>query len=121
MRQAGPGNVRELRNTLKQASLMADDLQLLPVHIAAALPQALLIRPDLPAATAGAVRAERATIGPPAQPLPTQVAELERRAIAAALTASGGNRVAATRALGISRAAFYDRWERWPELALLGR
>ena len=53
----------------------------------------------------------------PLRPLPEQVAELEQRAIAAALGATGGNRVAAARLLGISRAAFYDKLARWPALA----
>jgi DNA-binding NtrC family response regulator len=48
--------------------------------------------------------------------LAEQVADIERAAIAAALRASGGNRVRAAQALGMSRAALYDRLERWPEL-----
>jgi DNA-binding NtrC family response regulator len=48
--------------------------------------------------------------------LSEQVAEVERAAIAAALKASGGNRMQAARTLGMSRAALYDRLERWPEL-----
>ena len=51
------------------------------------------------------------------RPLPEQVAELERRAMAAALQATGGNRMAAARLLKISRAAFYDKLARYPELA----
>ena len=50
------------------------------------------------------------------RPLPAQVAELERRAMAAALQATGGNRMAAARLLKISRAAFYDKLARYPEL-----
>ena len=44
-------------------------------------------------------------------PLAEQVARLERRAIAAALAATGGNKVAAARMLGISRAKLYERLE----------
>jgi len=51
------------------------------------------------------------------RPLPEQVAELERRAMAAALQATRGNRMAAARLLRISRAAFYDKLARYPELA----
>ena len=51
------------------------------------------------------------------RPLPEQVAELERRAMAAALHATGGSRMAAARLLKISRAAFYDKLARYPELA----
>ena len=50
------------------------------------------------------------------RPLPEQVAELERRAMAAALQATGGNRMAAARLLRISRAAFYDKLARYSEL-----
>ena len=50
------------------------------------------------------------------RPLPEQVAELERRAMAAALQATRGNRMAAARLLRISRAAFYDKLARYPEL-----
>ncbi len=53
------------------------------------------------------------------RPLPEQVAELERRAIAAALQSTGGNRMAAARLLKMSRAAFYDRLVRYPELGAI--
>jgi DNA-binding NtrC family response regulator len=43
--------------------------------------------------------------------LAEQVAELERRAIDAALTATGGNKLAAAKLLGISRAKLYERLE----------
>jgi DNA-binding NtrC family response regulator len=42
-------------------------------------------------------------------PLADQVAELERKAIALAMTATRGNKVAAAHMLGISRAMLYDR------------
>jgi DNA-binding NtrC family response regulator len=45
------------------------------------------------------------------RPLAEQVAELEQRAIAAALLASGGNKLAAARQLKISRATLYERLE----------
>ena len=43
------------------------------------------------------------------RPLGQQVVELERRAIAAALQATDGNKLAAARLLGISRATLYGR------------
>jgi DNA-binding NtrC family response regulator len=43
------------------------------------------------------------------RPLAEQVAELERRVIAQALARTGGNRSAAAKLLGISRASLYDR------------
>jgi len=45
------------------------------------------------------------------RPLAEQVAELEQRAIAAALKTHKGNKVAAARLLGISRATLYARIE----------
>jgi len=43
------------------------------------------------------------------RPLAQQVAELERKAIAAALASTGGNKLATSRLLGISRATLYER------------
>ena len=45
------------------------------------------------------------------RPLGQQVAELERRAIAAAMAATQGNKLATSRMLGISRATLYERLE----------
>jgi transcriptional regulator with PAS, ATPase and Fis domain len=140
-RQPWPGNIRELRNVLEQATLMTDDAQLGPRHFAAALrlapgfapaasaapvsaswaPSAASLAPAAQPPAAGmppgeAVVAATATAEPPPRPLPEQVAEVERAAIAAALRATAGNRMAAARLLKISRAAFYDKLARWPEL-----
>jgi len=43
------------------------------------------------------------------KPLPQAVAELEMRAIREALAATGGNKLAAAKLLGISRATLYDK------------
>ncbi|WP_367350810.1 helix-turn-helix domain-containing protein, partial [Ottowia sp.] len=43
------------------------------------------------------------------RPLQEQIAELEQRAIAAALQATRGNKLAASRLLGVSRATLYNR------------
>jgi DNA-binding NtrC family response regulator len=45
------------------------------------------------------------------RPLAEQVAEVERAAIQAAMEATGGNKLAAARLLGISRAKLYERLE----------
>ena len=94
-RQPWPGNIRELRNVLEQASLLTDDLVLGAAHFAGALAGCASVPPSnsaAPTATppAGEV-AERRT-------LPERKAELEREAIAGALAATGGNRVAAAQA-----------------------
>ncbi|MDE2456722.1 MAG: sigma 54-interacting transcriptional regulator [Burkholderiales bacterium] len=145
-----PGNIRELRNALEQASLMTDDAVLEPGHFAGALGVAEAAPAGAGAMQApaqgpvqGAARgaapgaappaAQRAAADPapmlapmpalperaPLRPLPEQVAEVERHAIAAALRATAGNRVAAARLLQMSRAAFYDRLSRYPELAAI--
>ena len=109
-RQAWPGNIRELRNALEQAILMTDDLVLGARHFprlggapaASAIPVAARPRPQ------------------PVRPLAAQVAEVERAALQAALRASGGNRMAAARLLGVSRAWLYERLARWPDLDVSG-
>ena len=103
-RQTWPGNIRELRNVLEQAALMTDDLSLEPQHFK-----------SLDGEAAGAAAAPAVRLGL-LRPLAEQVAELERAAIAAALAQVRGNRVAAARLLGMSRAALYDRLARYPEL-----
>jgi transcriptional regulator with PAS, ATPase and Fis domain len=120
--QPWPGNIRELRNVLEQASLMTDDLVLTPAHFSAAL------RADGGAASADATAAVPAALPPRLddatpnpRPLPDQVADIERTAIAAALRSTAGNRKAAAALLKISRAAFYDKLARYPELGLVGR
>jgi transcriptional regulator with PAS, ATPase and Fis domain len=95
-----PGNIRELRNVLEQAVLMHDEL--------------LLHAAQLPA-LGGAAAVAAQSVGPKA--LPDQLAAVERKAIADALRATGGNRVAAAKMLKMSRAALYDRLARYPELA----
>ncbi len=114
-RQSWPGNIRELRNVLEQAALMTDDAVLGERDILAAL-----------AAGRGAVQTVEPQRphppSPPAppqsevQPLAAQVEALERAAIAAALKATGGKRAPAAKLLQMSRAAFYDRLARYPEL-----
>uniref|UniRef100_UPI002FCBAD21 sigma 54-interacting transcriptional regulator n=1 Tax=Hydrogenophaga sp. TaxID=1904254 RepID=UPI002FCBAD21 len=100
------GNIRELRNVLEQLALRSDTH-----HIAGAQVGMVLQEAGLPAlAPAAAVRApQRAAPGDALRPLPEQIAELEHRAIAQALTHTGGNRTAAAKLLGISRASLYDR------------
>jgi transcriptional regulator with PAS, ATPase and Fis domain len=102
------GNTRELRNVLEQAAMRSDTHRIDAAHLEQVLRDAGIERlpptPPLPAAAAAA--------GTPAQwlrPLAEQVAEVERRAIQAALDATGGNKVAAAKLLGISRAKLYER------------
>jgi transcriptional regulator with PAS, ATPase and Fis domain len=99
------GNIRELRNVLEQAAMRADADRLDAAHMEALLRQSGLaqVQPALPPdptpADAGALL----------RPLGEQVAELEQRAIQAALQATGGNKLAAARLLQVSRATLYER------------
>ncbi len=111
-RHAWPGNIRELRNALEQATLMTDDLLLTAAHfrgvVADADPAAGRVASD--AAMAIAVQPLRADPQPgDIRPLPQAVAELEARAIREALLATRGNKLAASRLLGISRATLYEK------------
>jgi transcriptional regulator with PAS, ATPase and Fis domain len=133
--QPWPGNIRELRNALEQATLMTDDAQLGPGHFASAL----RLQPLPAGLPAVASRAAPPPIGPAAEPaagaalpkaaaaaallrpLQQQVEELECSALAMALQSTGGNRMAAARLLKMSRAALYDKLARHPELAQVGR
>jgi DNA-binding NtrC family response regulator len=108
-----PGNIRELRNVLEQAALMTDDLLLTARHLSIA-PAAASVAPvaaTVPLTTAVHARpaASMAEPAAPFKPLPQAIAELEMRAIREALAATGGNKLAAAKLLGISRATLYEK------------
>ena len=108
-RQPWPGNIRELRNVLEQASMMSEALHLHAPHFAGLLPDgaARTLPPTPPESPSQALEAaDRSAV---LRPLPEQIAELERRAIAAALVHSHGNKVATAKLLRISRAALYEK------------
>ncbi|WP_235580849.1 sigma 54-interacting transcriptional regulator [Pseudorhodoferax sp. Leaf265] len=99
-----PGNVRELRNTLERALLQSDTPHLSAAHVAASLPA-----PKPGAMPLPTERPVAATTDAAVQPLADALLTAERLAISAALEAHGGSKVAAARALGISRAALYQK------------
>lgn len=92
-----PGNVRELRNRLERACVMAEGKQIEPADLGAL--------DDLPTDTADPV-----SLKP--ESLSDQRLQAERIALQNALTENGGNKTAAARQLGISRATFYERLKR---------
>jgi DNA-binding NtrC family response regulator len=101
-----------LRNVLEQTAMRSDSQRI----DVAALEQVLResgIEQIAPAARSPALaRAESAAgdgSAPQLRPLAEQLAEVERQAISAALTATGGNKLAAARLLGMSRATLYTR------------
>ncbi|MEO8806811.1 MAG: sigma 54-interacting transcriptional regulator [Burkholderiaceae bacterium] len=119
-RHPWPGNIRELRNVLEQATLMTDDPLLSARHFSGLMVGAgaparpdganALVLPHAAPAPDGATRtaSTEAAIAL-IKPLPQAVAELEARAIHEALAATGGNKLAASRLLGIARATLYEK------------
>lgn len=96
-----PGNIRELKNTLWRAAILADGAPIEPAHLG--LPTAL-------ADVAGGGLAAQGGV-------PVTLEESERAAIKAALRASEGNRSKAARQLGIARSTLLEKLKRYPELA----
>ncbi|MFH1464218.1 MAG: sigma-54 dependent transcriptional regulator [Pseudomonadota bacterium] len=90
-----PGNIRELRNVMQRAVILARGGTIQPGH----LPPGLAARVTPPE--------------PPAPAAATTVRDMERQLILDALAACGGNRSEAARRLGMSRRALYYKLERY--------
>jgi transcriptional regulator with PAS, ATPase and Fis domain len=99
-----PGNVRELANVLERACAMSESEQLRPMHF----------REVLPALDAGADTrvAGGGQAGNTGRQLAAALEACERGTIERALAVTGGNKVAAARWLGISRASLYEKLTR---------
>ena len=122
-----PGNIRELRNVLEQATLMTDDPSLGAAHFASLLRGPVPVEFAETRAEPPPVQAPRpdvltgAPLRTPEPPLlddvdadadvslPQAVAALDARRIRQALHQTGGNKLAAARRLGISRATLYQK------------
>jgi DNA-binding NtrC family response regulator len=101
------GNVRELRNVMERACILADGEFITERELAISMPA---VQAPAPAATIGAA------VPGPQQTDPTPDGDLlvtvEREHIQRALQRSNGNKKAAARMLGLSRRALYRRLER---------
>ncbi|MFZ4481437.1 MAG: sigma-54 interaction domain-containing protein [Rhodoferax sp.] len=106
--QVWRGNIRELRNVLEQAMMRSDSNRILPSHLELVLRESGIAQlSPVPAAVppAALLQADAASL----LPMADQKRQLEHKAIAAALSAARGNKVAAAKMLGISRATLYGR------------
>ena len=109
MAQTWRGNVRELRNVLEQVLMRSETGRIDAAQVAEVLRDAGLPvvsqTPAVPPLAPASVQNQISDTG--IRPLWQQVAELERQAVALAVQSTGGNKVAAARLLGISRAKLY--------------
>ena len=104
------GNIRELRNVLEQAAMRSDSQSIDAEQLRMILREAG-VEPAAPVTESRLPPEAAAGQDSLLRPLSVQVAELERRAIAAAMAANDGNKLATSRMLGISRATLYGRLE----------
>jgi two-component system response regulator HydG len=88
-----PGNIRELKNALWRASILAEGAPIGPHHLGLTPEGAVAALPSAPAEV-------------------VTLAEAERRAIAAALSATGGNKARAAERLGIARSTLLEKLRR---------
>jgi DNA-binding NtrC family response regulator len=88
---AWPGNIRELKNTLWRAAILADGAPVGPEHLGIGAPAANL------------------GVGTPTSSIAVTLDEAERRAIEAALRETGGNKVRAASLLGIARSTLTEK------------
>jgi transcriptional regulator with PAS, ATPase and Fis domain len=103
------GNVRELRNVIEQLLLRGDSATVDDKAVALVLQDSGLSQIAAPVAVARQAGSYGADSSQLLRPLGVQVSELENQAIRAALQATGGNKLAASKLLGMSRAKLYQR------------
>ena len=105
------GNIRELRNVLEQAAMRSDAQRIDVPTLQQVLREAGVEQTPLARIGRTTVPSQSESNLNPGllRPMAEQIAEVEGDAIAAALASTGGNKLAAARLLGISRATLYQR------------
>jgi DNA-binding NtrC family response regulator len=111
---AWPGNVRQLRNCLERAVLLANEGQItvneLPPEVARRVPLAGPLAFSPPGgANASDMAAAQNSFAPPSPPAPTSLREVERQQILSALEQTNWHRGKTAELLGISPSTLYRR------------
>lgn len=99
-----PGNVRELRNVLERAALMADGSSIDPAHVERALETAVAACPSAEDQSTQATGPTHTTPGPG-----SSLRNVARATLQAELKAHRGSRAELARKLGISERSLYRR------------
>ena len=107
---AWPGNIRELKNTLWRAAILADGRPIQPEHLGLAPMRTAMPRTVMPAHTPP-VGTARSLHGANSDAQLT-LAAAEQQAIATALVQTNGNRTQAARLLGIARSTLVEKLKR---------
>jgi two-component system, NtrC family, response regulator HydG len=98
------GNVRELRNVIERACILADGEFVTERELVVCLPPSVTMTSAAPSGSSNGVLAEKAESD--------LLVNVERDHIQRALVRTGGNKKAAAQMLGLSRRALYRRLER---------